>query len=468
MGAKYDYYSPFFRASIITDAKNRAGTRWPLWIFGSPEDTKRLSGMMAVNGLNALAFCTEISSTLNLGYVPTITATLSPPFEDARKFIESPLVEWTSSLLEVIYGYTNGPNYTVLSPAFEGMIQQPEVTLGLDSTVTLKAVGAGASLALKEEVAKTFSKTSRLDMITAVLKPYNLTIDSAVVKGAELAALNEKVESTFTSNDSAWFFALKTAKTCRCWMYLENTVVKLIPIDAAMGAAPQFKFTLYDQRSGGVIKPQNDDFPILGVSTSTPSVYLSAATKALRLHSYDSKTRKTKAESIDDAKEAPKRTGDGMVDVTGAPSEGEFFPENVADPEQRKKASAAFQNAQSNMGVRIVIETLGIPNIFPGALIAVSGVAKGRLDGNYVVFEVTHTVGSSGYSTSITAISNVGQLSTQLGFGAQPANPNTQTKSSPVAPTSTTNNSTVKVEAKPLVDSGTLATNLQRLIQFGF
>lgn len=446
MGSKFDFYSPFFRAAIITDPKDRANSRWPLWTFGSPEETKQMSSKKTANGLNALAYCTEISLTLQLGYIPNITASLSPPILDARKFIESPLIEWTSSLLTVQFGYTNGPNYTVLSPEFEGMIQQPEVSFGADASVTLKAVGSGASMAVKEEISKTFTKTSRLEQIKEALKPYDLTVDDSQVEGAEKAALDEKPESVFTSNQSAWFFALQIAKTCRCWMYLENTTVKLVPWDAAAGANPQFKFVFYDHKQG-VYQPQDGDFPILGISTSTPAVFLSGATKALRLHSYDSKTREVKVTTADDKSEAPKRVADGQTASDKVKSEGEMFTENVADPEQRARATAAFNAAQSGMGVKITVETLGIPTLFPGALVSIAGVAQGRLDGNYVVFDVTHTVGSGGYSTSFTGISNIGQFSTQLGFGPAAANPNTQTKNSQPSQIPS-NNSTVTVQPK--------------------
>lgn len=446
MGSKFDFYSPFFRAAIITDPKDRTNSRWPLWTFGTPEQTKQMSSKKTANGLNALAYVTDISVNLQLAYIPKITASLSPPIIDARKFIESPLVEWTSSLLTVQFGYTNGPNYTVLSPEFEGMIQQPEVSFGADASITLNAVGSGASAAVKEEIAKVYTKTSRLEQMKDALKTYDLTVDDSLVKGAEKQALDEKPESTFTSNQSAWFFALQIAKTCRCWMYLENTTVKLLPWDNAAGASPQFKFVFYDHKQG-VYQPQDGDFPILGISTSTPAVFLSGATKALRLHSYDSKTREVKESVADDKSEAPKHTGDGQTSAEAVKTEGEMFTENVADPEQRKRATAAFNAAQSGMGIKIEVETLGTPTLFPGALISIAGVAKGRLDGNYVVHEVTHSVGSGGYTTKFTGISNIGQLSAQLGFGPQVANPNTQTKNSQPSQIPS-NNSTVTVQPK--------------------
>lgn len=466
MGSKYDFYSPFFRAAIISDPRNREGSRWPLWTFGSPENSKRLSQDPSVNGLNALAYCTEVSVKLNLGYIPELTATLEPPFQDARKFIDSPLVEWTQSLLEVMIGYTNGPDYAVLSPIFEGNIQQPEVSIGTDASITLKAIGHGQSLAIKEEISRTFSKTSRLDMISEALKPFGLTVDSSMVSGAELTALNTKETSTFTSNQSAWFFALQLAKTCRCWLYTENTTVKLIPWDAAYGASPKFKFTLFDHPNNGVIRPSTGDFPILSFSTSTPAVYLAGATKALRLHGYDSKTREVKTQTVTDATEAPKRSGDGPVDVSKAPSEGDLFPENTADPAQLERAKAAFRTAQTGMGVRVEVETLGIPDLFPGALVAITGVSKNRLDGNYLVFDVTHTVSSGGFTTRFTGITNIAQLAGQLGFGTPAANPNTQTKQTTPAQASTTNNNTIEVPVKPATPISIDADGIKGRIDF--
>lgn len=444
MGSKFDFYSPFFRATIITNPADRTNSRWPLWVYSGAEDIQRLSQSRDGNGLNALAYCTEVSVTLTLGYVPDITATLSPPIMDARKLIESPLIEWTSSLLEVVFGYTNGPDYVVLSPTFEGMIQQPEISFGADASVTLRARGAGASLAMREEVSQTFTKTSRLEQMKAVLRPYNLDVDDSAVtpESGEGLSLAEKPESTFTANQSAWFFALMIAKTCRCWIYLENTTVKLIPWNNAAGAEPAFKFVFYDHRDGAY-QPSDGNFPILGISTSTPAVFLSGATKALRLHSYDSKTRESKVVSADDKTESPKRSGEGEASSNTSPTTGEMFSENIADPEQRKRATSAFDAAQYGMGIKIEVETLGVPTLFPGALISIAGVARGRLDGNYVVFDVTHSTGSGGYTTKFTAISNIGQLSTQLGFGPPATNPNTQTKNSPPSQLSSENSAVV-------------------------
>lgn len=458
-----DYFSPFFRAAIITDPKNRSGSRWPLWSFGSEQQSQQKSQSHEANGLGALAYCTDITVKLKLSYIPVITATLSPPIDDARKLLDSPLIEYAkgaegSSLLEVQFGYTNGPDGGALSPPFEGsLIIPPQVSFGADASITLTAQGTGGFDASRSEVSTVFTKKKRIEMMQEALKPLNITIDSSDVdpSSAEGKALDEVIEAHFPANSVAWFFVTDMAVTCGCWVSLGldangQPVIKLLSVNKVLGSQPTVKFRYYDFPSGQ-LDAKAGVFPILGISTPTTSVFMSGAATGLRTMSYDSKTREIKEGTVDDTSAAPKRSGDGAVSKTNDANKGDFHSGDTSTPEGQAKAKQAYVQAQGTQGTQIEVDTIGIPTLVPGTLISVFGVAA-RLNQNYIVDSVEHNVGTSGYSTKFTAYANVsplagGSSANRLGSAVkQPTDPNTQTANEK-APEATSS-STVTVQPK--------------------
>jgi hypothetical protein len=441
----FDFFSPFFRAAIITDPKDREGSRWPLWVFGSEQESNTKSQTHEANGLGALAFVTEVTVKLTLAYIPTITVTLSPPLEDARRLLDSPLIEYAkgsdSSLIQVQFGYTNGPDGQVLTPPFEGsIIAPPSVSFGADASITLTGTGTGGFKAQRAEVSAITEKKKRIDLMDEVLSASGIEVNREEVKPetAEGKALDEEIAVDFASNSVAWFYVVDLALTCGCWVTLTTKdngtpVAKLTAVNAVLSQEPKLKFRFYDFPKG-MLDSKTGVFPILSISTPTTSVFMSGAAAGLRTMSYDSKTREIKASTIDDSTAAPKRTGDGTAGAAekGQGIEGDFFSENAADPAQQKRGVSLYQQAQGTQGVQIEVETIGIPTLVPGAFISVAGVAK-RLDQNYVVNMVEHSIGSGGYSTKFTAYANVSPLSgtpaAKLNSAVKTvANPNPQTK----------------------------------------
>lgn len=427
--ASFDFFSPFFRAAIITDPKNREGSRWPLWVFGSEEQSQQKSQTHEANGLGALAFVTDITVKLNLAYIPTITVTLSPPLEDARRLIDSPLIEYAkgsgSSVLQVQFGYTNGPDGQVISPPFEGsIIAPPSVSFGAEAAITLTGTGTGGFNATRAEVSSITEKKKRIAMMQDVMKPLGIEVNREEVKPetAEGQALDEEVVVDFAANSVAWFYVVDVAVTCGCWVTLTTKedgtpVAKLTAVNAVLAKGPALKFRFYDFPDGR-LDSKSGEYPILGISTPTTSVFMSGAAAGLRTMSYDSKTREIKESVIDDSTAAPKRSGEGTAGAAAkdAAIKGDFLSENVADPAQQKRGVSLYQQAQGTQGVQVEIETVGIPTLVPGAFISVAGVAK-RLDQNYIVDSVEHSVGSGGYTTKFTAYANVSPLA-----GGSPAN----------------------------------------------
>jgi hypothetical protein len=424
-GDAFDFLSPFMSAAIVTDPANREFTRYPLWTF----EGKGALLTSEQYKMGSLAFLSEMTVKLNLAYVPTITATLTPPFEAARIFIDSPLVEWTTSILEVQFGYSGGNG--VSSPKFEGLLLKPEVTLGTDASIVLNAQGVGGFGAQRGETGKPENNKSLQFVFDAICTKHKMTLDISEMptSSAEYKAFTASRPSIVAGNVSDWFFMVREAAQVGCWTYLASedgtSKLKVIPIDSANGESPTYTFRMFDY-DGGVIGPKNKEFPIISITTPTSAIYLAGATQKLRLMGTDSKTRKTVTKTADDASTAMVRTDAKQTGPSGD-AEGALFPADAGAPDAQAMADAAYRTAANGMGIKIEVETLGIPNLRPGQVVQVEGVGK-RLNGKYAVFEVTHTLGSGGFSSRFTAISNVGQLSEKLNNMRGATNPNTQTK----------------------------------------
>lgn len=165
---KYDFYNPFVRASIVAVASDGKRTVYPLWVNNSAADGKTTDDSEN-SPLRALAFVSEVSVELQLALLPKITVTLTPPYEDAIKFLDSELMEWGTSVIEVEFGYlSTDTNNTLLSPTFSGVMLKPEVSLGQDVTITLTAQGLSGLSAQHQSGTRVFNGKTRQYIIKAI------------------------------------------------------------------------------------------------------------------------------------------------------------------------------------------------------------------------------------------------------------------------------------------------------------
>lgn len=469
-GERLDFLNPFMTAAIITNPAD-PNTRYPLWTFTDPNG--KLKGTVTsidrsspASVLSSLAFLSELTVKLNLSFCPTITAVLTPPFEQARAFIESPLVEWTQSTIEVQYGYAgvNG----ALSPKFEALILKPEVSLGVDASITLNAQGVGGFEAQRGTSGDPKKNTSLSAVFRELCDKHGMELDAKELTGDALALWNEKRESIVPGYRSDWWFMVEEATHIGCWIYhtMSRTngrpTLKVIAVDEAQGAAPTYTFRMFDF-PGGKLDAASGDLPILSITTPTSAVYLAGATQKLRMMGIDSKTREVKEVTTDDQQSAIQRTDNKQTGLkTSKPPDGGFLPADGGSSNAQQMADSAFRSAANNMGVKIEVQTVGIPNLVPGQVVEVAGVAKTRIDGKYAVFEVTHTLGTGGFTTSFTAFSNVGQLSSRLNRAKPATNPNTQASNSKSPDATTARTNTVSV--KPKTDLAVDASFLDRIV----
>jgi phage protein D len=266
---------------------------------------------------------------------------------------------------------------------------------------------------MRTENERTTERTTRFDLIQAVCKDNKIRLNPEAVTGAELGFLLETMESSSQGNVSDWYYLTRLAKECGCWAVLVNSELQLLPINAAHGSVVSHTFRMFDFPTNGVIGPKNKTYPILGFSSPTSAVYLSGASQGAHSAGVSSETREVVTKKVDDASSNVMRTNPTGVGVKDASKGSQFLAVDAAAKESAPLTDTEFKAAVANMGVHIEVETLGVPTLLPGNLIEIKGVSK-RFDAKYVVFELEHLLGSGGFTTKFTAISNTAQLTATM------------------------------------------------------
>lgn len=426
--ARFDFYNPFMTAIIETPD----GKRFPLWL--QTNSTDRAAARLSDDTVS-LPFLQELTVEIQLAYLPIIKATLTPPYRDAINFLDSTLIEWGQSVLEVNFGYIIGDN-AVLSPLpYRGILFKPEVQLGQDIVITLTAQGVGGFAAAKQEANETINNATRREIVQKLAAPFKLEVnDDAVKKAAEADAVDAAVLAqwdkvklpTFTQGgDSYWTAILRVVHEAGLLSYLFGSELRVLPPSTVFSDKPTKLFRLYDFSNGtlgpvaGGLGGPNQVFPILSASSPTMAIYMPSSSRGYFIQDVNSFDREEIHKFIGEEETAPARTGEGNASQSN-PANGEpeankqtgagaeMFPGDPSDDQLIAQVKAEYGAQTTLMGVQLTLESLGDPTLFPGTVIAVRGLGA-RLNGNYAVLKVTHTLGSSGYTMSLECVSNVGR-----------------------------------------------------------
>jgi hypothetical protein len=430
-------------AAIVTND----GTRVPLFtntMSGSTAITtagaaalKLTSGKQEGSGLQSLPFLESLTIKLDMGYLPKITAVLSPPYRDGQKFLDSPLMEWGMTTLEVQFGYSSGtPQGSVLSPLFQGLVLKPDISIGTQYSITLNAMGAASYRMTVDQRAEHLPYTNRFDIIKAVAARVGLEVGHQISSPEVANALFTDTVNEFQSWRTDWAFIWQLVRDCGCWMLVNDKKLLILERNAALSARPKYTLRLFDFDKGR-LGPIQGDFPILSISSPTTAVYLPGSTRASIVQGINSQTGAVVNDSsANDDTLAPTRVGGGGVRIGleskwNAVSAREtmsaemvpavpagFYPqqqtvsevEGAAYPGDPNfdavfKAAKAEYAAAFTAGITLEVNTLGIPDVVPGDILAVEGVS-GRFNFNYVVQSVVHTLGTGGYTSQFSMLSN--------------------------------------------------------------
>lgn len=428
-----DYRNPFLSATIVTPD----GDRYPLWTETSPiaQSSARLGNTFS------LPFISELSVEIQLAYLPIIKVTLTPPYRDAINFLDSKLIEWGQSILEVQFGYVaqqpqgfsdlisgRPAGQAILSDLYSGIILKPEVQLGEDITITLTAQGVGGFAAVRQEGNLTV-KATRKEIVKQLMQKFGVEIDDLEVlkvatdQAGVVAEWNRIPINFVQGGDSFWSAALKVVRESGCHSYLLGNKLKILPASFVFSSSPSKIFELYDFANGRVGPTDsggiNRVLPIISASSPTTAVYLPSSSQGFFVQDINSFNREEIKKFIGDKEVAAPRTGEGASAInnpstspganTSTGEGAEQFPGDPSDAQFVQQVRAEYSAQSTLMGVQLNLEVPGDPTVLPGTVAAVRGLGR-RLGGNYSIFKVTHTIGNNGYTMALECVSNVAQV----------------------------------------------------------
>lgn len=436
-GYQYDFSSPYVTCAIVSprdiDKPRESQLRVPLWTDLHLSDSERQKIGL---GLSSLPYVSSVAVEIGLGFVPKLSVVLTPPFQDAQKFLDSDLMEWGFTRLEVQFGYTGGaPGGVVLSPVFSGMILKPEMQFGTESTISLTAIGDGGWAALLTENTSNLAKASRKDLITQLAKGpdgtrrFEVDFNEAERDSEVFFLLNNDPVSLCCAGQTEWFLIQHLVRECRCYSFVHGGTLYLLP--RSLKSSEPGRFFHFFKNQGGY-SPETGVFPILTYNSPTMAVYLSSAAKSYVLRDIDALTKEDLQVEVglSDAQIARLEKLDPSLHYTD--SRGTVTPPNGPDlPGSQSAPGAAFPTGSPNdsstvsqatteldnnstmLGIQANVTSLGIPDLQPGEVVSTSGLAT-KLCTNYAILTVKHTLDSQGYQTEWGGISNVGQITTFL------------------------------------------------------
>lgn len=437
---------------MIASILMRDGTRVPLFMNtenGRPTEAgKKIKNLTSVDGndLVSLPWVTSITIEDDLSYLPKISVTLNPPFLEGRRFLDSELIEWGVSAIEVQVGYSTGTGGPVLTPPLQALLMKPDVAIGQDIVITLHGRGVAGHSLETQCASRQWSTTSdskyRKDVIADCLKgtgrEIKLNLDF-IKQGTQEYELLFKTPIELSQGWlTDWMMIRKIVRDCRCWMRMrsfkknetDNKAVDELVIYAQndkMGEEPKYTMRLYDL-NGGVIGPASGDFPILGFRSGTSAMWLPGSTMSIT--GVDSKTGTIRRAIRSVSEDQTNTTGGGSVDMKGTSNRpeadkntgdgGHNFPFEINSPNANQQLQAEVLNLKSLMGVDAEIDTVGIVDLAPGDVVAVRGVGR-RFDYNYSVFNTRMTVGD-GFFMSMKLRSNSAKYLDALKVDAEAVN----------------------------------------------
>ncbi len=457
MSETTDFRTPFMAVAI----RNSQGIVLPLWQL----DENAPAAAEFPNN-KGFAWVQQVIVELNLGDVPVLTAQLTPPFREGLEFLDSSFIHYGNSELQIQIGYLDPK---IAPSVFTGLLLEPSISLGIDLSITLNAHGVGGFSALRNEAGRTNKEgETRLELIKRIAAgpggKSSLTVDDSEVRAevldlsissvasalgnpanpedaliGETAKLLDAPITYSQGGKNDWTALWELVNGANAWMLLVSQadepgketkpVLKILSRDKSLSQPPKRVLRLYDLNDGRLGSPSDPsvvpnnasgsapvEYPITSLSNPPAAIYLSAEVRGIVMEEISDKkpeaenktvlneenvrtTRSTKGTAANEGS-AANPTRDDTANEGGARIPGD--PENPGAVE----AGAMEYRRAGNMGIQLEIETIGIPDIMPGETILILGAGNRLGKPRWGVHKVVHTVGTDGFSTSLTVVSN--------------------------------------------------------------
>jgi hypothetical protein len=440
-GAGADLYSPFMAAAII----DRQGNRYPLWTNINEVGQPNVAGKASANnsGKVSLPFVTALSVEYQLAYLPIITATFSPPYDDAIALLDSPMIEWGASSIQVQFGYTAGaPGGPLLSPIFEGTLLKPDITLGETIEITFRGQGVGAFSATRQVGNKSLQHQTPIQIINALAqgpggsgnpnRDFTVDFSKAQQDSAANTALTTPMDDFQQGNRTDYMAIWDLIQQSGCWAYFQGSTLVVTARNASLIAQPNFTLSYFDmggfsQGDGtyappGMLDPSKGQYPIFTASSPQMALYMAGAVRGLVMQDISDSMGTPNTMVVNQASVSPANVG-GSKNSKSEPNADNIFPGmnpdngsggdtffgNPEDAQNVTRANAKFAQVTSLMGIPLSVTTPGIPTMIPGDTVKVQGLG-GRLTANYAVFKIIHHIGTDGYTSDLEMVGNLSAL----------------------------------------------------------
>lgn len=401
-------------------------------------------GVEHVLGLPNLPYLTEVDVEFGLGFIPAIRITLSPPYREAIAILDSKLLTATEAVVKVRFGYIGSKQFT---PSFVGILQKPEVRFGADMSITLIAMGIPICMTGIESGA-VYKNATRRSIVKSIFGKYGLVLDETLSTrknkkwGGDLVVAPDLV-TVSQAFKSDWMLAMSLIQVSGLiGQSVGDHKFRVASLDDNIfGSIPTKTFKMY-----AVPDSDKQIYPMIGFSSRTAAVYMPGGARALLMQGIDPHTKENVELNIAAATSSPLggktdtvssgRTGKGHPDATKTiaytaedgstvkiqkaidRAKGETGKKMPGDPSDARSKSVAeaeavlkeFMGTGGDYGVAggiegVIESGLGVADLVPGEVVAAEGVSS-LFDTAYAVFKIHHTVSASGFTTTLTGISN--------------------------------------------------------------
>jgi len=451
MPGGYNFFSPFFQA-VLTSPE---GTEvLPLWQGPTPKDAAKFGFKSTGQPLaEALAIASSLTVDLMLGGFFELKLELRPTYNDALTLLASTAIVQGMSLIQVRFGYISGGGQ-IISPWLTGLVMEPDFTIGTEFTLNLKATAVtGSMLRRSSSVGVVFRDKTRVEILRELVKgpggdtpPCPLTLNTSRVTGAEeLKLLTEEKTSIEAGAKNYLVQISEVLNQCFCSYLITDDpdkkggdqILWVLDRKARFDSVPKRIFRLFgpqstaDQKLSGVAGVYGGDgngggvFPILSIASQSKQIFLPGVTGGFIRPKFDEATKaaaEKKPEDIDKTSPAPNvgpaasenkkvvKGVKGKFNSVATAATGAGGAAVVGDSEskpQEAKMRADMYKSSLDAGIQLDVTSLGVPDMEPGEVIIIQGLGV-RIDGTYAVHKLTHTIGSGGFETKFSCISNGG------------------------------------------------------------
>lgn len=407
-----------FMLSVVIIAGD--GTRYPLWLKGASTEQNRSIFRNEKTQFQDLPIVQSVSVDLNRGLNGSVSIELAAPFDLGLELINSDLFVIGNGI-EVRIGY---PSLGRFLPWFRTMSVKPDLTIDGSEGMTATLNGQGGAFAAQRTEASRPFTGSYFDAIQEIANIHSWLLrppPEDTLRDFENDPLYRNREQFTQGNRSDWVFVQLLARQSQCEAFIapdpqgqRNTALILRRVSQGQLGKPRYTFLLR-----GAPDFVNS-FPVFSFQTAAEGVWLPRGSGRVVTNDYDPDNPSNSAEVTVDPDEISRSNesgvSQGQIELDGEESElrtseetpeqaGERVPASARGPQSPTEViqTHAIEEAMRG-GLNLTIETIGIPELFPGDVVSIGGA--GIFDGNYGIDGVSHEASGDGWSMTLKLISN--------------------------------------------------------------